>query len=216
MGPAKTSKRAKPTVDGRHARRQQTEARLLKAVGTLLKRRGVAGLGVNAVAELSGVEKTLIYRYFDGVEGLMAAWASGSEFWPPLEEILGPDEQVLKEPDLPRAAATMLLNYSAALRRRPVTVDLLAWECSHRNALTVAVETIREQRNTELFTRLAQAGFPVDGRAAALSALLAGAVNYFVIRGRELERFGALGLQGEEAWAAMGHLFEAAFRGALT
>jgi hypothetical protein len=63
-----------------------------------------------------------------------------------------------------------------------IRLDLLAWECAHRNPLTIALETVREQRSLELYRRLTQLGFPADGDAQALSALLAAAINYLAVR----------------------------------
>ena len=47
-----------------------TRRRLISAVGSLLAREGFKGIGVNAVAREAGVDKKLIYRYFDGLPGL--------------------------------------------------------------------------------------------------------------------------------------------------
>lgn len=198
--------------DGRHARRQKTQERLLAAVGTILLAEGVAGLGVNAISAEARVEKTLIYRYYGDVEGLMQAYASTSDFWPSLAEIL---EGALELADPARAAARMLTNYSRALRRRPVTIDLLAWECTQRNPLTIAIEVARQARNEELFGQLEKAGFSLETGLPELSMLFSAAIHYLAIRGRSLSSFGPLPLEGEAAWAAMEALFEASFRGML-
>jgi AcrR family transcriptional regulator len=161
------------------------------------------------------VEKVLIYRYFGGLEGLMTEYAKGSEFWPTLEEIIGPDPALLGNPDHARTAATLLANYARALRKRPVTLDLLAWECAHRNPLTVALETVREERAQQLFQQLTAAGFPLPGAAVGLSALLSGAINYLAVRGRELKVFAGLRLGDEAAWQQIEQVMFLAFRGVL-
>lgn len=202
-------------TDGRRARRLRTEARLFAALSDVLREAGVAALGVNAVAERAKVEKVLIYRYFGGLEGLMAEYAKRSEFWPTLEEIIGPDPALLRNPDHARIAATLLANYARALRKRPVTLDLLAWECAHRNPLTVALETVREERAQQLFQQLMAAGFPLRGPAATLSALLSGAINYLAVRGRELKGFAGLRVGDEVAWRQIEQVMFLAFRGVL-
>ena len=201
--------------DGRRARRRRTEARLFDALGALLRDGGVAALGVNALAERSGVEKVLIYRYFGGLEGLMTEYAKGSEFWPSVDEIIGADASLLSHPDHANVAAKLLGNYARALRRRPITLDLLAWECAHRNPLTVALETVREERSRELFQRLSAAKFPLTGGAAELSALLAAALNYLAVRSREIKVFGGLAIDDEAAWTRLEAVMASAFRGVL-
>jgi AcrR family transcriptional regulator len=199
-------------IDGRHARRFKTEARLQEALGEILHEQGPGALGINAVAERAGVEKVLIYRYFDSLEGLMQAYAERSDFWPSLTEILGEEHALAHEPDRARAAAGMLANYAAALRRRPVTLDLLAWECAHRNPLTIALETVREQRAQELFAALNAAGFSLSPGGAELSALLSAAINYLVVRSRDIAVFAGLEVRGDAAWQRIEASMETVFR----
>ena len=54
--------------------RELTEFALLNAVNTLIEDEGFENLGVNAVAAKAGVSKMLIYRYFDSLDGLIAAY----------------------------------------------------------------------------------------------------------------------------------------------
>lgn len=204
-----------PELDGRHARRLRTEERLFQALAALLGSGGVAALGVNAVAEHAGVEKVLIYRYFGGLDGLMAEYAKRSDFWPSVAEIVGDDPALLMHADRPRVAAKLLANYARALRKRPVTLDLLAWECSHRNPLTAALEAVREERSQEVFATLAAAGFPILDGPAELSAIFAAAINYLTVRGRELKVFANLRLNTEADWQRIEDLMAQAFRGIL-
>ena len=90
---------------------------------------------------------------------------------------------------------------------------MLAWECAQRNPLTIALETVREQRSHELFQQLSAAGFPLGGGAAELSALLSAAINYLAVRGREIKLFGGLAIDGEAAWTRLEAVMALAFRG---
>ena len=55
--------------------RQATELALIKAVDDIIEESGFEGLGINAVAAKAGVAKMLIYRYFNSLDGLIAAYA---------------------------------------------------------------------------------------------------------------------------------------------
>jgi AcrR family transcriptional regulator len=59
----------------KRATRIETEQRLLDAVGALLAEAGFSALGVNALARRAGVNKSLIYRYYGGMDGLLRAYA---------------------------------------------------------------------------------------------------------------------------------------------
>ena len=58
--------------------RQETEARIVAAGFGVLAQAGLPGFGVNAVARAAGCDKKLIYRYFEGEEGLLAAMGAES------------------------------------------------------------------------------------------------------------------------------------------
>ena len=81
--------------------RKATEEIIINAFETVLLRDGVIGLGVNAVAQEAGVNKVLIYRYFQDLPGLARHWASNSSFWPDEMELIGND---------PDAFATAMLH----------------------------------------------------------------------------------------------------------
>ncbi len=51
--------------------KEATKQRLIDAVGKILAERGFQNIGVNAIAKEAGVDKVLIYRYFDSLEGLL-------------------------------------------------------------------------------------------------------------------------------------------------
>lgn len=53
--------------------RDDTTARILEAGLAILSEEGFAGLGVNSLARRSGADKQLIYRYFGGMDGFLAA-----------------------------------------------------------------------------------------------------------------------------------------------
>lgn len=53
--------------------RDETRQRLLDAALDLVSEDGFGALGINAVARRAGADKQLIYRYFGGLDDLMAA-----------------------------------------------------------------------------------------------------------------------------------------------
>ena len=54
--------------------REQTEEKILEAVGSIIENQGFEKVGINAIATEAGVSKMLIYRYFGGVEELIAQY----------------------------------------------------------------------------------------------------------------------------------------------
>ena len=199
-------------------RRLATEAKLTKAVGKLIRKHGAEKVGVNAVAAEAGVDKVLIYRYFGGLDGLLQAYGESADFWPTVDEMLGgPGRPALQLEDPGDVAAAVFRNLSEGIRRRPVTLELLAWECVERGPLTAILEELREKRSDELMMTLAQSGLPLQGNASiVLGPLFAAALNYLNLRGRHIVLFGGLDI-GPEAdlepvYRAIGDAFRALWR----
>ena len=139
--------------------REATRARLIGAVGTLLAREGFKGLGVNAVAREAGVDKVLIYRYFGGLQQLIVAFGREGDFWPSIRELAGDDIEAYSRLPVTDQLSRLSSNFMQAIRKRPLTQEILAWEMIERNELTAELETIREN------TRMNRIGsrFPATG-----------------------------------------------------
>lgn len=61
--------------------RELTEKRILEAVGNIIENDGFEKTGVNAIAQRAGVSKMLIYRYFGGVDELIAQYLLRKDYW---------------------------------------------------------------------------------------------------------------------------------------
>jgi AcrR family transcriptional regulator len=199
--------------DGRRARRTQTEAELILAVGRLLRSGGVRALGVNSLAAEAGVDKALIYRYFGDLAGLVAAYAASAEFWPTVDEMLGRGRHLARDPDRPRAVAKILVNYARALQKRPLTVELLGWELSQHSEIVAAMQSVREETAREVFRELEAGGFPPVAGVAELGALLSAAMNYLVLRARHLTVFAGLPIRTSADWRHIEQTIELTVRG---
>lgn len=92
----------------------------------MLAEQGFAGFGVNALALRSGVDKVLIYRYFDGIDGVLARLADEVVLMPPVEAMLD------------GSVRGFLENFRNWLSGQPLSVQLWQWEALEDNALTRA------------------------------------------------------------------------------
>jgi AcrR family transcriptional regulator len=181
--------------------RDVTRQRILAAVGDLLAGEGFRAVGINAVARRAGVDKVLIYRYFGALPELLAGYAEEGDFWWRVEEVIGPD---LPAPEPETFAAWLPLifrRHVAALRARPVTIEIMAWETVERNELTAALAAVRERRSLAVMHALAARCPPPPGLdVAALAALLGAATNYLLIRARGIRQFSSIDLGAEAGW----------------
>lgn len=59
---------------------KETEKRLLEAVSKIIEEEGFTQIGINRIAKKAQCDKVLIYRYFGGLDGLLAAGRSNMIF----------------------------------------------------------------------------------------------------------------------------------------
>ena len=59
-----------------------TRAALLNAAASIIASHGLPQLGVNSLAHAANCDKVLIYRYFGGLDGVLAALGAERMLWP--------------------------------------------------------------------------------------------------------------------------------------
>jgi len=181
--------------------REQTEEKLKQAIAQVLAEKGFGKLGINAVARQAGVDKVLIYRYFDDLNGLMRAYATSSDFWPSTIELLGEGAALeqLKAMSFSAGFSEVFRRYARALRSRPLTLEILSWETIERNALTITMEEVRETMGLELMNFLAEMD-PPDADWQAIANIFSGGIHYLAIRARKITTFTGMDISRDQGW----------------
>jgi len=180
--------------------RQATEKKILNAVGKLLAGEGFRKFGINAVARQARVDKVLIYRYFGGMPDLLRAYAEAGTYWPTIEEVAGGDPERLRGKPLHETVATLLCNFARAIRKRPVTLEILAWETIERNELAKVLEKVREDFSKNLSRVFVGGQDGTAGELATVVSLLTAGINYLAVRSRKVGRYGDVNIRSEEGW----------------
>lgn len=194
--------------------KEATRGRLIRAVGSLLSKHGFTALGVNAVAREAGVDKVLIYRYFGGLSELIAAFGREGDFWPSIEELADGDIETFNQLSLDAKMSQLAKNFIAAIQRRPLTQEIMAWEMVERNELTVELETIRET----MTLRFIEIFFPEMNQRIdmqAITAIIGAAISYLVSRSRHIRWYSGVDLQSKEGWKRLEDAIEIMVRGVL-
>ena len=176
--------------------RKATRAKLIKAVGSILSKNGFAGIGINAVAREAGVDKVLIYRYFGGLPQLISAFGCEGDFWPSVEELAGGDIEKFGQLPLEEKLSQLGIIFMKALKKRPITQEIMAWEMIERNELTIELETIRETTMLRFFEMF----FPLSGDDVDLLpviAIIGAGISYLVTRSRKIQMYSGIDLQSE-------------------
>ena len=195
--------------------RAATEARILGAVGEVLARDGFGAVGVNAIARQAGVDKVLIYRYFGGLPELLRAWGESGRFWPRVADLLGADPQALLSRPASERWARFFEHFIDELRRRPLTLEVLAAELVERNELTAILEAEREAWGEEAARVLGGAELAARPHLQDITLLLVAGVQYLLLRSRRIRLFGGIDLQSDAGWARLKQSIRALAQGAF-
>lgn len=161
-----------------HRNAGQTQQKILAGLESLITRDGFTGVGVNAVAREAGVDKVLIYRYFGSMEGLLKAFADKKEICPRIEDLY---DDIPEGAPLHEIATRLVIEHAIALQNNPLAQELVCWELTEENPLTVLFGKEMEQRELKA---LSDRGFVPEEDIVFLSVIVLCGLQYLVLRGR--------------------------------
>jgi AcrR family transcriptional regulator len=180
--------------------REETKMRIVAAVGKQLAKAGFRDLGVNSIAKEAGVDKVLIYRYFGGLPELLTAYANEGDYWPTSAELIG-DPSTVKADSTADWLVYILSQVQMAIRKRPITLEILRWEIVDHNELTNQFAEIRTKVAIECVTFINQrCPFPPEVDVLALSTLILSGVTYINLRTSTNPSYLGMDFSTPEAW----------------
>lgn len=184
--------KAKSTTTERD--RETTERRLLDTIGQMINESGFEKIGINAVANQSGVSKILIYRYFGSVEGLMAAYIRQHDFWINFPQEL-PDRNQLQA-----FLKNMFKEQIEQLRSNPTLKRLYRWELSSDNEMIVKLREQREKAGMQRLAKISElTGYPQE-ELAPLATLLTASITYLVMLEEFCPVYNGIPLNNDTGW----------------
>jgi AcrR family transcriptional regulator len=180
--------------------KEETKARILAAVGKLLAESGFKQLGVNAIAREAGVDKVLIYRYFENLPSLLQTFGKEGNYWITVEELIG-DETAVDAESLADWMVLLLTRFLHDLQERPITQEIVRWELLEGNELTRELASVRDHVAIESLEFLKQKySFPPDKDIPAISAVLIAGIVYLVLRTKVNDTFLGIDFSSPTGW----------------
>jgi AcrR family transcriptional regulator len=180
--------------------KEETKIRIVNAVGRQLARAGFRDLGVNSIAKEAGVDKVLIYRYFGGLSELLTAYANEGDYWPTSAELIG-DPDTVKAESVADWLVYILTQIQMAIRKRPITLEILRWEIVDHNELTDQFAEIRTRVANECVTFINQQyPFPPELDILALGTFILSGVIYITLRTDTNPSYLGMDFSTEEGW----------------
>lgn len=190
----------------REKNKEKTQQRLIDATIELLKKDGFASLGVNAIAEQAKVNKTLIYRYFDGLPGLMRAAANQLDLTQTkILDFSLPENQ--EKVDLNAFLHDGFLSIHERLQKDSLIQKLMVQELSEENEITRAFAETMETQGLEtteqaktFFSNISNPKEPKALDFEATFAIVSAAISYLTLRSSTVQMFNGVDIQSKEGW----------------
>jgi Transcriptional regulator len=178
--------------------RASTEARILTAAEQVLVERGFGQLNVQTAAEGAGCDRKLVYRYFDGLDGLIARLAAEADqrLRARLDRVSTPED--ISSRDFTRIAVQTWLH---AIRNEPLTLALMAWGWVEDSPQIRALEADRARVLQDwMRARRPRLRAAPTADTVALTVVLTAAVQGLALADRARGGFSGLELN-ETGWA---------------
>jgi len=174
--------------------RAATEKRLLDTTGKMIAEDGFEKIGINALAERSGVSKILIYRYFGSVEGLIAAYIRQHDFW------INFPRQIPRLEDLPDFLKKMFRKQIERLHNDPTLKRLCRWELSTHNAMIDELRRQREDTGLWIIDAVCKLTNRDQKEVAALATIINASIDYLVMLEDFCPEYNGIPLSKKEGW----------------
>ena len=177
--------------------RPATEASIVEAGERILLRDGFPGLNVQTLAAEAGCDRKLVYRYFDGVDGVVVRIAARAHA--ELVRTLDATSPAGSE-SLRAFARESLSAWLGALRASPLTLRLMAWALVEGSPLLNRIESERSAvLQAWMRERRPRLRVPPSGDAVAINAVLLAAVQHLALSGGSRPGVGGVSLD-EAGW----------------
>ena len=166
---------------------KETEKRLLEAVSKIIEEEGFTQIGINRIAKKAQCDKVLIYRYFGGLDGLLAAWAKQYDFYSfAYSEFAGQIAQVTTA-NLKDIIKTILLK------------QLYVWELSGKSSFRT-IQAEREKNGHKLQLELEKRLGKTCHNCNFYITVIIAAINYIILFTRQYNMFNGIDFSQPEAW----------------
>ena len=191
--------RPETKAPGRQRDRVARGQTIVAAAKDILSESGFADFGINSIARRAGCDKQLIYRYFDGLEGL--ADVIGTD----IADELSAELEGFTRQEAPKTYAAWVERLAVGLlglfRSNRIIQKIAAWELASPSSLTAIMAAARAKRLNAWMVGLRGTLKPPEGLdTGALNAIIIGAVQHLAMSASAFQSQAGMQLETEADW----------------
>lgn len=167
---------------------------LITAVNDIIEESGFEGLGINAVAAKAKVSKMLIYRYFNSLDGLIAAYIQQNDYW------INFDEELPDQAHLATFIKQIFKRQIMWLRENYTLKRLYRWELTTDNKFVKELRNKREEKGIWLVEAVSKLSKHPKKEIAAMASIITAAISYLALLEENCPVYNGLKIQQESGW----------------
>jgi AcrR family transcriptional regulator len=183
--------------------RERTKSKILKAVGEVIEKHGTEKVGVNLIARTAGVNKVLIYRYFNSVDGLMEQYVTSGEYTSTSGEDYLENLGDVAPETRQEAMTSLALTFLRDLRERKATRDLLRWEIGTGKSM---LSDARNEVALRLFDKIGD--LPNYPDTSALLTFITAGIYYMTLSADYRQKMINVDLRSDDGWKRIEQVIE--------
>lgn len=174
--------------------REQTESKILEAVASIVESDGFEKLGINTIALKANVSKMLIYRYFGGLEELVARFIMQKDYW------ANTDTLIFNPHSVGDSIKSMFRNQIEQLQNDVTLRRLCRWELSCHNASIDRLRDKREENGCNLIKVVSRLTGCSNSEVASLASILSASISYLTLIEDQCPTYNGIALQTDKGW----------------
>ena len=174
--------------------REQTESKILEAVASNVESDCFEKLGINTIALKANVSKMLIYRYFGGLEELVARFIVQKDYWANTATL------ILNPHSVGDSIKSMFRNQIEQLRNDVTLRRLCRWELSCHNASIDRLRDKREENGCNLIKVVSRLTGCSNSEVASLASILSASISYLTLIEDQCPTYNGIALQTDKGW----------------
>ena len=174
--------------------REQTECKILEAVASIVESEGFEKLGINTIASKANVSKMLIYRYFGGLDELIAQFIMQKDYW------ANTDTVIINPRSVGDSIKNMFRKQIEQLRSDVTLRRLCRWELSCNNASIEQLRAKREENGCSLIKMVSTLTSCPNTEIAALASILSASISYLALIEDQCLTYNSISLQTDKGW----------------
>ncbi len=178
--------------------REATTQRILAAFEEVLAQGGLQAVTIHELAQRAGVSGALVYRYFGGLEGLLAYYIQGGGVYPVLAQSTLDQLRPETADDFSRLWYRQLTQLGRQFRLNKANRELLLAQAHEPDALA---ELASQQQDEALRRFIDQLSFGHPADTQAIAAVTIGALVYLTLLAQNNRTMVGIDLRSQAGWS---------------